>query len=608
MASIRGSLTRIPPLLRNRLSSFWVPTGGITPIASEQDDPHALLIRAGFLRQAYTGIFHLLPLGLRVQEKLQDLVDHHMRSIGASKLSLSSVSSSELWQKTGRLDETSTEFLQIQDRRNSGYLLSPTHEEEITTLIKGTVKSYKDLPLRLYQIGRKYRDELRPRQGLLRTKEFLMKDLYTFDVTQEEAKKSYEDVTKAYGAFFKDLQVPYTVAAADSGNMGGNLSHEYHFLTPRGEDNVVSCTHCTYTANEEVAERDPQGLSVSTTLSIQDLGIWPTISKDRRTLVLVFFPKSSEKAREESSPDSINPRSVEKLVPNIDLSIEDPVQSWTTVNSNRPTEPQSILHIYDTRLSADITARLRLYSRTVSVDEMVARGSQGISIDLVKIKEGDACPHCSEGTLQIQRGIEVGHTFYLGTRYSEPLDAIVSTPTQSAISMQMGCHGIGISRLIGAVAAASSNSIGLRWPRAIAPFDVVIIVPMDGLGIQEDITWCYDALRTCNIKSRKPYIDPVIDDRKKHFGWKLKDADLIGYPVSILLGKAWSSDRLAEVKCPALESNDLVAAEDLVELAHLQSPELSGVHRKWLCLEKGHEEPMKSQTLRLPFKEPDTHR
>ncbi|KAL9066263.1 MAG: hypothetical protein Q9157_007197 [Trypethelium eluteriae] len=439
-----------------------------------------------------------------------------------------------------------------------------------------------------------------------------MKDLYTFDVTQEEAKKSYEDVTKAYGAFFKDLQVPYTVAAADSGNMGGNLSHEYHFLTPRGEDNVVSCTHCTYTANEEVAERDPQELSVSTTLSIQDLGIWPTISKDRSTLVLVFFPKSSEKAREESSPDSINPRSVEKLVPNIDLSIEDPVQSWTTVNSNRPTEPQSILHIYDTRLSADITARLRvskeeswipsdlrkLYSRTVSVDEMVARGSQGISIDLVKMKEGDACPHCSEGTLQIQRGIEVGHTFYLGTRYSEPLDAIVSTPTQSAISMQMGCHGIGISRLIGAVAAASSNSIGLRWPRAIAPFDVVIIVPMDGLGIQEDITWCYDALRTCNIKSSlqtmdyledghlghetigesssgrsvskviapgKPYIDPVIDDRKKHFGWKLKDADLIGYPVSILLGKAWSSDRLAEVKCPALESNDLVAAEDLVE-------------------------------------------
>ena len=217
------------------------------------ENGHDLLVRAGFLRQAHSGIFHLLPLGLKVQNKIERLIDKHMLRLGASKVSLSCLSSEELWKRSGRLDKGRTsELLRLEDRKGAKYLLSPTHEEEITTIIANAVHSHKELPLRLYQISRKYRDEPRPRQGLLRGREFLMKDLYTFDVTEDAARKTYEAVRGAYVAFLEELQLPYLVAQADSGNMGGNLSHEYHFASSHGEDTIVACDKCDYSINEEL--------------------------------------------------------------------------------------------------------------------------------------------------------------------------------------------------------------------------------------------------------------------------------------------------------------------------------------------------------------------
>ena len=238
---------------RYRLSNFFIPTQRRPNDATGPEYGHDLLVRAGFLRQAYSGIFHLLPLGLRVLSKLENLIDKHMRRLGASKVSLSSLSSEELWQRSGRLDKgRSSELLRLEDRKGAKYLLSPTHEEEITTIIAHTVHSYKDLPLRLYQISRKYRDEPRPRQGLLRGREFLMKDLYTFDATEHAARETYELVREAYVAFLEDLKLPYIVARADSGNMGGTLSHEYHFASSSGEDTIISCDTCNYSINEEL--------------------------------------------------------------------------------------------------------------------------------------------------------------------------------------------------------------------------------------------------------------------------------------------------------------------------------------------------------------------
>ncbi|KAF2704511.1 prolyl-tRNA synthetase [Pleomassaria siparia CBS 279.74] len=410
---------------RNRLSKFWAPTGGITPQHEdgEKDDSNALLVQAGFLRQTHSGIFHLLPLGLRVQNKLESLIDKHMSSLGASKLSLSSITTEALWKKSGRLN-LNTELFNIGSKDQiSDFLLSPTHEEEITSLVSGMVKSYKDVPLRLYQVGRKYRNELRPRGGLLRAREFMMKDLYTFDYSSELALETYQEVRAAYNNLFDELKVPYLVADADSGNMGGKLSHEYHFASPKGEDDVWKCNTCEFVVNDELVEKG--------------------------------------------------------------------------------------------------------------------------------VEDGDICPRCppNTGHLTVRKAIEVAHTFHLGTRYSEPLGALVTTPKDPRPQpLHMGCHGIGVSRLIGAVASILSDSKGLNWPRAIAPFEVIII----GADSNMDMGEAQFNHLSVSDETGEP-LDVAWDDRPiKSMGWKLRDADLIGYPVILVLGRAWKERGAIEVQCRRL--------------------------------------------------------
>lgn len=452
-----------------RLSQFWTPTGGVTK-ATEDDDSgtYKTLARARFISQSRSGIFHLLPLGLRVQEKIERLVDKHMRAVGASKVSLSSISSQELWQKTGRW-KPDGEFLSVQDRRKSGLLLAPTHEEEITSLVAGMVKSYRDLPLRLYQVSRKYRDELRPRSGLLRAKEFLMKDLYTFDVTPEAAMETYETVREAYDAFFQELGVPYLVAKADSGDMGGNLSHEYHLPSPAGEDTVWSCSKCSYIANDEVAEKRSAPKS----------------------------PKATTECDSSTSKESIH--------------------------------------------------------------------------------DGDPCPQCSTGTLQSRRCIELGHTFHLGTRYSAPLNAGVTqstdSKTESYAPLQMGCHGIGISRLIGALATSipppqspkpsiqsAKTEDECSWPVSIAPFTIAVLrapkIPNE--DAERVIQHISHAPPSPGFEDVAHLIDIVLDDRGRDLGWQLKDSDLIGYPIVVVLGNTWMNKNS--------QRGDMAAEKDKVEV------------------------------------------
>ena len=239
---------------RARLSRFWAPTSQRTEshVHDKLEQTADLLTRAGYVHPTHAGIFQFLPLGNRVQNKIEKLLDKHMEKLGAAKVSLSAFSSEALWKRSGRLDGDITELFRVEDRRGSKFLLSPTHEEEITELVSGFLSSYRDLPLRLYQITRKYRDELRARAGLLRTREFLMKDLYTFDRDEKHALTTYRQVCDAYAALFAELKLPVHVAVADSGSIGGDLSHEYHLLSPMGEDDVVVCADCHWTANVEV--------------------------------------------------------------------------------------------------------------------------------------------------------------------------------------------------------------------------------------------------------------------------------------------------------------------------------------------------------------------
>ena len=432
----------------SRLSKFWTPTGGIAHDYDEgsKEDSNALLVRGGFVRQSHAGIFHFLPLGHRVRTKIERVLDKHMGNLNALKLDLSTLSSAELWEKSGRLQGDRSELFRVEDRKATKFLLAPTHEEEVTVNVGNLIQSYKDLPLRVYQVSRKYRDELRPRQGLLRAREFLMKDLYTFDISKSQALTTYHTVRQAYSDFFDEFKVPYIIAEADSGNIGGDLSHEYHIESDKGEDVVYICQACNFTANEEILEG-------------QD-----SLDKEQRQC---------------------------------------------------------------------------------------------------------KCLKCSSGMKGIAT-IELGHTFYLGTKYSEPLGALVDVPklleddatavekneaSTISVSMEMGCHGIGVSRLIAGIASILSDKKGLNWPRAIAPFEAVII---SSPGAEESVTQLSDQLSHT--------VDVIIDDRDKSLVWKMKDADLIGYPVMVIFGRSWAKEGKCEVQCRRLNVREDVRPELLLGL------------------------------------------
>jgi prolyl-tRNA synthetase len=623
-----------------------------------------------------------------VQNKIEALIDKHMSTLSATKVSLSSISSEELWQRSGRLEGRDSEFLRLQDRKGAKYLLSPTHEEEITEIVASSVNSYKDLPLRLYQVTRKYRDEARPRQGLLRGREFLMKDLYTFDVTEEEARATYDQVRQAYSAFFNELGLPYLVANADSGSMGGNLSHEYHLASANGEDNIISCDECDYSTNEELysgkigshelvqpdASCDINSILTST----------PFLSKDKTTLFNIVTPKNS---------GPLNTHLLKKLHPTIDTTLESPFKVWSAMNTKNPTRTRTETQIIDGRLAnlplSNPTGPTIVYQDTA----------------LTTPSESSTCPSClSPSSLQVSTAIEIGHTFHLGTRYSLPLKAQVLSPNNKPTPISMGCHGIGVSRLLAAAAGLLMDSKGLNWPMKIAPFEAVIVAAPK--TSDEDVNKVYDALAQgkyepssglvrvnraltdrqmqmllldnqtktrllraqieenksttasskeetssalesddhdaedydmqwmlldeqtrkrlsfaqsdqvasttassttepskapkkishaledykmqsklldeqntrrrllarlpqSSVSSTAPPpadtpLDVAIDDRDRPLGWKLNDADLIGYPFIIVLGKAWKASGAVEVQCRRLRVKEEVLLADLV--------------------------------------------
>ncbi|KAI0484741.1 prolyl-tRNA synthetase [Xylariaceae sp. FL0804] len=616
----------LPGILRNysRLSNIWLPTGNKN--APPKEDSFQRLIRAGFLDQSHAGIFQMLPLGQRVQEKLERLIDKYMLQLRASKVSLSTISSQELWKRTGRLDGYGQELFRLTDRKDYPFLLAPTHEEEITNLVSKRVHSYKDLPLRLYQIGRKYRDERRPRQGLLRSREFVMKDLYTFDWSQSAAQSIYDEVRAAYSSLFEELRLPCLVAEANSGDIGGDLSHEYHLPTSIGEDHVISCSNCDYVANEEIAVSHPKPVEAedqSRPLLVRG------ISKNRRTLVNIWFPGMF-------SPQDINYHTIKGIFPDFDSSVNNAVLSWQEQlmpsarlhqeGEEEESKPQlRLLNFVDHRLGDEFVKTLRgnpsLLTPHASIDlsglpiANVTSLEDGSPLNVIRVQDGDGCPRCGPGKLKVQKAIELGHTFHLGTRYSVDLRATVGVPGRllsqdllgaggsdaregssgppdktAAVDvdddklvvrpLQMGCHGIGVSRIIAAVAhyfgqGQGASSRSLRWPRAIAPFEVVVI-PGPGMGgpaaaVAAELELAAQAQPAeepaAQQQQQQQILDVALDDREKDLRWKLVDADLIGIPVRVVVGRAWASDQLCEVVCGHLDG---ASETKLVRLADLR--------------------------------------
>lgn len=478
-----------------------------------------------------------------------------MASVSATEISLSTISSERLWQDSGRL-ESATELFRFKDRKGGRYLLAPTHEEEVTKLVAGIVFSKRQLPMRVFQIGRKYRDELRPRGGMLRGREFTMKDLYTFDVDEVAAMETYKEVQKAYRALFTELGVPFLVAEADSGTMGGSMSHEYLFASAQGEDEVISCGSCNYTANVETVTPRLQTTS-ELPIPKEEIAVHHSITQDRLTLVNSYYrQKPGEKGGE------VNLQTIRQLVPDVDTGVGGSVELWREhfrpyETDMEPGTYSQVINLFDAGLPRSVAdagfaphTDHVVGSETPVTDKhtpttTVTAHPDGRVLQLVKIRDGDACPRCDAGKLEVQKGIEIGHTFHLGTRYTEPLNCKVSTDA-GTVPIQQGCHGIGVSRMIPAVADAMRGEGQLRWPRVVAPFEVCVFGHPE---LAEDAESVYDVLAGRGLEGGEG-LDVVLDDRvKKSLAWKMKDAGLIGVPVVCVLGKGWKSERKVEVRC-----------------------------------------------------------
>lgn len=416
-----------------------------------------------------------------------------------------------------------------------------------------------------------------------------MKDLYTFDYNAEKALETYEAVKMAYTQMFNELKIPYLVASADSGNMGGSLSHEFHFPSSKGEDTLISCTNCDHVYNEELADGKTHGAAVSSPsqgstqpgfateesptegAGTVSTDAWLAISKDKRTLIRGWYPKFSiQNGSQEPMEREVSSHAVKSVATaagvEVDLSVENPLEQWVTYVKTQQAvggSTPSVLDLYD--------AQVRVYQRPPLSDLLKGTGRDVSEIEyfmldrfpgtsnglnLIKVHDGDQCPKCAQGTVKLHTAVELGHTFHLGTRYSEVLNASVmvdksllgSTDSKDQIvPMQMGCHGIGVSRMITAVADRLADSKGLNWPRVMAPYEV-IVVPAKGLeGEAEKV---YDLLVSSDPSAP---VDAILDDRDKQMGWKLGDADLIGYPVIVVVGKGWKNQQTLEVQCRRLD-------------------------------------------------------
>ena len=436
-----------------------------------------------------------------------------------------------------------------------------------------------------------------------------MKDLYTFDATHTEASQTYKRVRESYDAFFKEFKIPFLTAEAASGAMGGDISHEYHLKTRKGEDDIVICNSCNYAANEELAQSRLMqtmsdhgnqdgwtGRATSYTLDPHndfqtqfkhDSLQWVGINRKYSTLVQAFIPKEVEVSvggEKHIRKTQINLHAIKNRFPDTDLSVEDPVATFSKHLQlhQHPEESEAkispkphILQVFDIRFAKIPSSNEVEASSLGGIDVRILAGSEISTdrIDLVKIETGDPCPKCADGILKVESAVELGHTFILGTRYSAPLKATVTTKDSpnSQVPMQMGCHGIGISRLIAAVADTLADDKGLNWPRVIAPYETVIVPTED---TESGAVEVYDILTGAGDHTASEAIDTLLDDRKKQVGWKLRDADMIGYPVVIVVGKHWTQGRKCEVQCRRLGLKEVIPVEDLRSFVQKQLRQL----------------------------------
>jgi len=535
-----------------RYSRYLMPTTKETPSDAEIVS-HRLMLRAGLLRKVASGIYNYLPAGLRVLRKVERILREEMDRAGALEVLMPAVVPSELWKESGRWDAYGRELLRFKDRADREFCLGPTHEEVVTDLVRREVRSYRQLPLSLYQIQDKFRDEIRPRFGLMRGREFFMKDAYSFDANDEAAAESYRKMYEAYCRIFRRMGLDFRAVEADTGNIGGSSSHEFMVIADSGEDAIVSCGTCAYGANVEKAECNPAAAeptgketSVGKTGSPRKVStpgkrtveeVSGFLGIDPATLIktLLFETSVGDVAILVSGTHEVNEIKVKNHLGAdfVRLAGEERVREMTGAPSGFA-GPVGL----PVRVIADHSVRAIASGATGGnekdvhlVDVVPGRDftPEGYA-DLRMVREGDPCPRCG-GALRFSRGIEVGHVFRLGTKYSEAMRAVYLDEGGKERVAVLGCYGIGVGRTAAAAIEQNHDDDGIVWPISIAPFEVAVI-PVNVK--QADVMAAAERV-AADLDTHG--VEIFLDDREERPGIKFKDADLTGIPVRITLGE-----------------------------------------------------------------------
>ncbi len=543
-----------------KLSRYHLPTLKEAPAEAEVIS-HKLMIRAGMIRKLASGIYSLLPLGVKVVRKVENIIREEMNRAHAMEVFLPSIQPAELWKESGRWDFYGKELLRITDRHGREFCYGPTHEEVITDIVRRDVRSYRDLPLNLYQIQTKFRDEIRPRFGVMRGREFSMKDAYSFDADDESANRSYIDMKKAYNAIFTRMGLNFRAVEADTGQIGGSFSHEFMVLANSGEDTIAHCDKCDYAANVERVELlPPKEISDGTPLpvekvetpgkkAVEDVAEFLKLPASQFIKTLIFKTDTEQEfvAVLTRGDHEVNEIKLSRTIGanEIALASDEDVEKIT----NAPTGFAGpiglpIPIVADNAVAGiknGVTGANKKDTHIKNVN--MARDFKNATLaDIRNAIEGDACPRCDGGKLTMRKGIEVGHIFKLGTKYSESMNATFLNKEGKSRPMIMGCYGIGVGRSAAAAIEQNNDENGIVWPPAIAPFEVIVI----SLGkacdeVEKAADGIYKALQDSGL-------DTAFDDRNERPGMKFNDADLIGYPVQVIIGKRGLAEGVVEIK------------------------------------------------------------
>ena len=562
-----------------RSSQYLLATQKETPAEAEVIS-HQLMLRAGMVRKLASGLYTWLPTGLRVLNKVAAIVRDEMNKAGAIEISMPVVQPGDLWMESSRWDDYGPELLRLKDRHNRDFVLGPTHEEVVTSLVKNEISSYKQLPLNLYQIQTKFRDEVRPRFGVMRSREFIMKDAYSFHIDAQSLDQTYQQMHQAYCNIFERIGLSYRPVIADSGSIGGAVSHEFHVLADSGEDDIAYSDSSDYAANVELAEAIASGEAKegSAQLTLVDTPDAKTIQAIATLLecnvkqtVKTLIVKADEKSEHEfvalvsRGDHSLNAVKAEKLAlvaSPLQMADETAVKAKLDCGfgSLGPVE-LSIPVIVDR--SAETVADFICGANKEAQHFTGANWQRDVKTyavaDIRDVVAGDPSPD-GNGTLAITKGIEVGHIFQLGNKYSKAMNCGVLTETGKHDLLQMGCYGIGVTRIVAAAIEQHNDKFGIIWPQSIAPFSVVII-PMNmhkSPLVKEVAEKLYKDL--CDVG-----IDVLFDDRKERPGVMFNDMELIGIPYSVVIGERNLDNQQIEIKNRQSGEKTLIEVDNLLE-------------------------------------------